>query len=148
MPHYAVTADSRLKLAQSVRILERHRVNLSEALGERMVALEDREEPFGQGDVTALQLTDLLIECARDLAAFGDMRDLRTIAADHERIGIDGRHYSRFGVALEPILRELIGPQLSPPMITACCDAFWLLVRKIGRDSLPRGPGRVGSGRR
>lgn len=133
-----ISNDARLRLAQSMPTLEKRRGKLVGAMRDRLVALEEDEEPFGQGEVTALILTDLLIECARDMAAFAKMRDLRSAAIQHERSGIDSRHYSRFGIALDPVLREVTGPQLSPFMIAALCDAFWLLVRKIGSDRLPR----------
>lgn len=126
-----IAEDIRLRLAQSIPIVERHRAVVTRKMQERMQQLESPEETFGQAEVTALMLVELLIDCASDLAAFGGTRDLAATAADHRRLDVDGRHYSRFGLALAPVLREVLGVAMPPKIASAWCDAFWFIIAEM-----------------
>ena len=131
MSQTVVAEEIRLALAQSLPVVERHREAIISGMQDRLVAMETNDEAFGQGDVTALVLVRLLIDGAADLAAFGGVHDLSQAADEHRRLDIDGRHYSRFGAALERIMRDALGPRLSPAMIAAWVDAFWVVVREL-----------------
>ena len=145
MSQNIVAEEIRLALAQSLPVVERNREAITSAMQDRLVAMESSDEAFGQGDVTALVLVRLLIDGAADLAAFGGVRDLRHAAEEHERLDIDGRHYSRFGVALNRIMRDALGPRLSPAMISAWVDAFWVIVRELTpEDALAASAARRG----
>ena len=109
--------------------------------------MESQDEAFGQAEVTGKMLVDLLMASASDLAACGSAGDLGHVAGEHERLDIDGRHYSRFGLGLGRVLREVLGPSLPPTIVSAWCDAFWFTIRHIepvpatGLPSQARGPG-------
>ena len=139
-----VTEDVRFRIAQSIPVVERHRGEITQVMQNRLVAIEGAEEPFGQGDVVAMMLVSLLIDCGSDIAAFGGTRDLRPTAAEHGRLGIAGRHYSRFGMALAAVLREVLGPRLSPQIVSAWCDTYWFIIAGISpEDSLPGWDGNI-----
>jgi hypothetical protein len=111
--------------------VERHRHAITVKMHEHLAAMETEDESFGQSEVTSLMLVEFLLEGARDLAAFATTRDLSFIASEHRRLDLDGRHYSRFGGALAPVLRAAVGPALPPAIVSGWCDAFWFLVRQL-----------------
>ena len=128
----------RYRLTQSMPVIERHRDALVRAIQNRITGFGESDEPFGQGDVAAMMLVSLLIDCARDIAAFGTPRDLRATAAEHRKLHIDGRHYSRFGMTLAAVMREVLGPRVSPHIVSAWCDTYWCVIGQLGpADALP-----------
>ena len=126
-----------MRLAQSLAVVDSNREAIVEKMQQRLVSLETEDEAFGQGEVTAMMLVDLLVSGASDLAACGALPDLQATASEHKRLDIDGRHYSRFGVALAPVLREALGPRLPPKFASAWCDAFWFVIRQINSQQVP-----------
>jgi hypothetical protein len=129
-----IDEDVRVRLAQSMAVVDRHRAEIIRKIDGRLVAEETGEAPLGQAEVVATMLVTLLIDCVGDLAAFGGLRHLGVVAKEHRRLRIDGRHYSRFGMALAPALRELLGPRVSPQIISAWCDAYWFVIRTMKPD--------------
>lgn len=141
MSKNVVAEDIRLRLAQSMPAVERARSEITKRIQDHLQRMETPEEAFGQAEISALMLMDLLFDGARDLAAFGELRNLERVAREHRRLDIDGRHYSRFGTALAPVLREVLGVSLPPGTASAWCDAFWLIVGRIrDGDPLKEGP--------
>ena len=144
MSDIVIAEDVRLRLAQSMPAVERARFEITRRIQEHLERLETPEEAFGQAEVTALMLVQLLFDGASDLAAFGELRNLDSVAREHRRLDVDGRHYSRFGIALAPVLRELLGVALPPGTASAWCDAFWFIVGRMraGRSEVAeRGTG-------
>ena len=129
-----IAEEIRLRLAQSMPIVERHRAAIAREMHGRLAQLEDPEEAFGQAEITAHMLIELLVDCGSDLAAFGGTRDLGAAAREHRRLDIDGRHYSRFGLALAPVLREALGVAMPPKIASAWCDAFWFVIAEMAPE--------------
>jgi hemoglobin-like flavoprotein len=127
----AIADDVRFGLAESIAVVERHRGEIIGKMQAQLAALESQDEPFGQAEITGFTLVNLLMDCASDLAACGAVGDLGSVAGEHQRLDIDGRHYSRFGLALSFVLREVLGPRLSPRIASAWCDAFWFTIRHV-----------------
>lgn len=149
MSQRIIAEDIRLRLAQSMPIVERHRTAITEKMHERLLQLETPQECFGQAEVTALMLVELLIDCGGDLAAFGGTRDLAATAAEHRRLDVDGRHYSRFGLALAPVLREVLGVAMPPKIASAWCDAFWFIIAEMAPgETQENRHSRIGKGQR
>jgi hemoglobin-like flavoprotein len=146
----AISEDVRLHLVGSIAVVERHRAEITTRLQSQLAGIEPDWEASGQTEITAATLVDLIMESASNLAACGAPGDLRHVADEHRRLKIDGRHYSRFGLALPAILREVLGPTMPPRIASAWCDAFWFTIRNVApRDEpelqvrLRRAPGRV-----
>ena len=135
MSSIAFSEDARLRLAESIAVVERHRAEITTRMQAQLAALETEKDPFGQAEVTGMMLVNLLLDSASDLAACGAVGDLGHVAGEHRRLEIDGRHYSRFGLALALVLREVLGPSLSPRIVSAWCDAFWFTIRHVGSGS-------------
>lgn len=134
MTNKVISEDIRLRLAQSMPIVERHKAAITRKMEERLQQLESPDEAFGQAEITAFMLIELLVDCGSDLAAFGGTRELGAAAREHRRLDIDGRHYSRFGMALAPALREVLGVAMPPRMASAWCDAFWFVIGEMAPD--------------
>lgn len=127
----AIAEDIRLRLAQSMPEVDPRRGVIARKMQERLQELETPDEDFGQAEVTAMLLVELLVNCASDIAAFGGVRNLEEVARQHQRLDIDGRHYSRFGLVLAPVLRDVFGLKLPPKTASAWCDAFWHIIRHM-----------------
>jgi len=144
MANTQMSEHVRYRLAQSIPVIERHRAEILRVMQNRLVAFENKDEPFGQGDVVAMMLVGLLIDCASDIAAFGGTRDLRPTMTEHKRLEIGGRYYSRFGMALAAVFREVLGPRASPQIISAWCDTYWFVIGKLSPgDALPTWDGNL-----
>jgi len=79
--------------------------------------------------VPATILTDLLLRQAGRIVEIGRAADLDSIADEHHSLALDGRHYSRFGDALVPILRDVLEPGVPREIPAAWCDTFWAVIR-------------------
>lgn len=134
MSTQVVTDQVRFRLAQSMPVVERHRAEILRSIQNRVTSLEAPSEAFGEGDVAVMMLLELLIACAGDIAAFGGTRRLEQTAREHARLGIGGRHYSRFGMSLASAMREALGLRLSPKIVSAWCDTFWVIIRRLAEE--------------
>lgn len=131
-----VSETVRLDLRQSVDLVSTRRDLIVEKVRERLVQLEEPPEAFGQAEATAMVLVDMLIDGARRIASAGEPGDLDAEAREHRRWGVRPIHYSRFGIAIGPALREVGGPVLSPQIRSAWIEAFWLLIREASKADL------------
>ncbi len=127
----AIADVVRLRLSQSLPLIDTHRNAIKEKMQERLQEFETPDEAFGQAEITGDLLVDLLIMGVGDLASAGRLRDLGAIAREHRRLDIDGRHYSRFGLVVTPVLVEALGLRLPPKTASAWCDAFWHIVGQM-----------------
>ena len=145
MTSTAIPEDVRLRLTESIAVVEAHRDEFTRLMQAHLAALERDTEAFGQAEITGSMLVEMLIDSASNIAACGSLGDLGQVSGAHQRLDIDGRHYSRFGLALAPILREVIGPTLPPRIVSAWCDAFWFTVRDLAQQEERRPKLRLNS---
>jgi hemoglobin-like flavoprotein len=124
-----ISEDLRLRLAQSMALVERRRAAIVARIPERMAAQAQLDE--NDPGAAASILFGLLIDGASDLAAFAGLRDLSRVRRDHRHLGIAGRQYSRFGLALGPSIHAVLGVAMPPETLSAWCDAFWIVIREI-----------------
>jgi hemoglobin-like flavoprotein len=116
-------------LVRSLPLVEQRRDLLVDAMERHLAAIATEEEAFGQPEITAMLLVDLLLREVRALVETAEFSGLAGTAAEHRALEINGRHYSRFGDALVPVLRDLLGPVTPRAVASAWCDAFWAIVR-------------------
>lgn len=140
MSQKPIAEDVRLRLAQSMPAVERNHAAISSKLQERVQTLEGAPPDLRQAQIKTEMLMDLLIAGASDIVAFGGLRELSRASREHRRLEIDGRHYSRFGLALAPALRQIPGLALSPQTIAAWCEAFWIIIAELVADPRPEAP--------
>lgn len=126
-----VPENIKRELGRSIVIVERHRASVTEKLKERLAAFERAGDDFVRSEVTGTMLTDLLFEEARHIVATGRAGRLAAVVREHLRLGIGGVDYSRYGSELGPVLREVLGPGVTPNIISAWVDAYWFTIRQL-----------------
>ena len=124
-----VSERTRSILAQSLPIVRQHKAEILGAMKVHLSRVEGVRGTFDRSDVAAAILTELLLRQAGTIAGSGKAAGLETTASEHEALGIDGRHYSRFGDALVPILRDSLGVNLPREVSSAWSDTFWAVIR-------------------
>ena len=132
----------RQSLSQSLPLVQAHKHALIDRMEESLASAEAEAESSGQAEIAAMMLVELLIGQVRHLIETGRFDDLGHVHAEHWALAIDGRHYSRFGDALIPILRDVLGPTLPQEVPSAWCDMFWAVIRaaKPERELVPALP--------
>lgn len=103
-----------------------------------LASAEGEPAPFARAGGIATALVEMLLDQARRLAEGRGPSDVESLADRHRLLGIEGRHYSRFGDGLAAILRDVIGPRLSSEVTAAWGDAFWFVIRLVMRASQER----------
>ena len=124
-----VTNRTRTLLSRSLPIVRQRKELLLEATERSLASAEEREAPSGQAETTATILVELLLEQVRSLVQSAALAPLGDTAERHRALGITGRHYSRFGDALVPVLRDVLGPTVPREVAAAWCDTFWTIIR-------------------
>ena len=125
----ATSERTRQFLSQSLPFVQQHKEHLINRMEANLRANGAGNSPYGQSEVTAMILVDLLLNQARALSELGELGDLQDVADEHQALAISGRDYSRFGDALVPVLKDILGPKLPAEISSAWCDAFWTIVR-------------------
>ena len=122
-----VSDRTRSLLARSLPLVQQRRVLLVERIAHRFAAAL-RDVPSAHSAAAAAALVDLLVGQAKRLVESGAFGRL-DFTEEHRALAIDGRHYSCFGDALVPILRDLLPPTVPREVAGAWCDTFWALIR-------------------
>jgi len=125
----AISERTRNFLSQSLPLVQQHKEHLVNRMEANLRADESDDAPCGRSEETAMILVDLLLGQARSLCESGELGDLQGVADEHRALTISGRHYSRFGDALVPVIRDLLGPRLPEGVSSAWIDAFWTIIR-------------------
>lgn len=115
-------------LAQSLPFMEQRKDALIERLGAYLGSAGDADE---DAELVAIMLTELMIGQAVNLVRSGDLHDLDDVGHEHRMLRIHGRHYSRYGDALNPVIRDVLGPQVPGEVAGAWGDIFWTIIRAM-----------------
>ena len=126
-----VSETTRQQLAKSLTLLDSHKDQILEAIEASLRAAESADDSFGQAEVTAMILVELLLRQGRNLVERGALNLRPGTLDEHRALEIGGRHYSRFGDSLVAILRDTLGPRTPREITSAWCDAFWLIIRAV-----------------
>ena len=126
---------TRSLLAGSLALVRRHTDEIISHMEAHLRGIDGPGERFGQSEVAAMMLTQLLIDQAAAMADQGSLRIPSGLGAEHRALDIVGRHYSRFGDALVPVLKDVLGPGVPADLTAAWGDAFWLAVQAIEPES-------------
>ena len=113
-------------LSRSLPLVRPQRDLLVERI-ERSFAAETGRASL-DAELSAMLLVDLLLTQVKSLVESGAFGPLDEVAAEHRALGIGGRHYSRFGDALVPVLRDLLGRTVPREVAAAWCDTFWAMI--------------------
>jgi len=124
-----VTRRARSLLARSFPLVHQRREQLVERMEEALAGAP--AEAFGQSELAAAMLVELLVTQTRSLVENGVFATLDGVAEEHRAAGLSGRYYSRFGDALVPALRDLLGPTSPREVAGAWSDTFWALIHAV-----------------
>ena len=139
---FTASDATRTALSQSLPLVRQRKPLMVECLA---AALRDPAagERHEQAELTAIVLFEMLI---RQVIATVEGRSFTpppTMRDEHRALNIGRRHYSRFGDALVPVLKDVLGPNLPPAIPAAWGDAFWAAIR-AGTERPEPGPSVVG----
>ncbi len=123
-----VSPRTRSLIARSLPLVQQRREALVTRMEAALAELDTKDTPIGQAEVTASVLVDLLLDEAKQLMESGAFGELGYVPGEHYLLDITGRHYSRFGDALMPALRDLLGPVTPREVLAAWVDTFWAIV--------------------
>lgn len=88
-------------------------------------------EPNQDVELLAVVLTDFLMEQGGDLVRSSALLALDEISLEHSRLRLQGRHYLRFGDALAPAIRDVLGPEVPQEVADAWEKVFWAIIRAV-----------------
>lgn len=121
-------------VAGSLALLKSHQDEIVAAMEASLTAAKGGLEPYGESELVATLLVEMLIERTQQIVTTGRPTAAGQIVAEHRELGIDGRHYSRFGDSLVAVLADVLGPVISREAATAWCDTYWAILT-FARDS-------------
>jgi hypothetical protein len=132
-----VSFRTRTLLVQSLRAVEAGKERIALALSTSLARSERDPELSDTPDIIAALLLNFLIEQVEHVTETGEPGELDRHRAEHRLHGIDGRHYSRFGDVLVPVLRDTLGPSHPRATALAWSDAFWAVVQRMRQGGEP-----------
>ena len=128
---FVIDESARNILARSLPLFHSNRDAIAEAMEASFRAARASGDAFGQPEIAAMVLVELLLAQGRSLVDRGRTEGLEDTLAEHRALGISGRHYSRFGDALVAILGDVLGPNLPRIVPAVWCDAFWVVIGAV-----------------
>lgn len=129
-----LSAPARDIIAETLPLIEQHRAPLEEALGRYMARQGPYDPSPGRTKVITGAIVDMLLGHARRLGAHGPDAGIAETARRHQILALGGEHYSIFGDALKPIMKDVLGPKATSPVLAAWTDAYWTIVRMLFRQ--------------
>jgi hypothetical protein len=126
-----MSGERRQKIAISLPIMEARREDVVSAM-EHSLRGVDEDEVFGQSELVAAFLFDLLVRHGRTILERSRLGS-PAAAAEHDALGITGRHYSRFADALATYLKDPRGLAFPADVAASWCDLFWAVIGAIHR---------------
>jgi hemoglobin-like flavoprotein len=126
-----ITDNARDILARSLPLLQPGRDQIVERMELHLRGAGGGEQPAAWARAAATLLVQLLFDQARSLVESGELAAAEAIFDEHRALPIDGRHYSRFGDALVPILRDLLGAGVPREVAGTWCDIFWTAIGEL-----------------
>ena len=126
---------SKQLLSQSLPLVQANKHEMIDRM-QAVLALAEPDRDRGQAEINAMILVQMLINQVSHILATGEYDDLVHIPAEHTMLKITGRTYSRFGDALAPILKDVLGVNLPGTVSGAWVDSFWSVIREATAQPL------------
>ena len=122
---------TRFLLVQSRTAIAAERDRIRDRLSRYLARSRSDPELSSNPGLVATLLVDMLIEQVGTILETGEPVQLDRHAAEHRLHGISGRHYSRFGDALVPVISEALGPTYPRVAASAWGDAYWWITHQL-----------------
>ena len=131
----SLSSDSAKIVSESLPGMQRHRRKLGSAIG-RYLAHGGAAHSQRSADI-GLVLTDMLFNHADEAAGTFARHRLAETARRHRKLGVTVGDYSCFGDGLGAVMKDVLGTQASPQLLSAWGDAYWAIVRGTHRNDFP-----------
>ena len=116
-------------VASTLPLVERHQEEIEDAMT-RYVARYGPYDPNGKAARTGVwAIMNMLVAHASAIAGRERLPRIEDMGRNHRAIGLGGEHYSIFGDGLSPILKDVLGSEATPSVVSAWIDAYWAIVR-------------------
>ena len=126
-----ITPTVRTLLLQSLRPVAAKEDEIRAAFTKALARSDQDPELSDTPGIIATLLVSFLIEQVKHVIETGRPMKLDLYRTEHRLHDIDGRHYSRFGDALVPVLRDALGATYPRATASAWNDAFWAILREM-----------------
>jgi hemoglobin-like flavoprotein len=121
-------------IAETLPLMEQHRASLEEAMERSMARYGPDHRPAGRAQATTGAIMDMLLDHARQPEGSRSAAEVAETARKHHALGLGGEHYSCFGDALKPIMKDVLRARATSPVLAAWTDAYWAIVRLLFRQ--------------
>ena len=118
-------------VARSLPLMEERRDALEAAMRRYMGRSGPYDPSKGRHELTTRTLFDMLFDHARGIDAAGGIAATGQHGERHRQLAIGGEHYSSFGDGLMPIMKDVLGTEAAPPLLSAWGDAYWAITRHV-----------------
>jgi hemoglobin-like flavoprotein len=119
---------TRALLAHSLPLMQQRKDALLDNLGKY---LRDASDDPHDSELVAMMLTELIITQSKHLLESGTLGHIEDVRQEHRILGLEGRHYSRFGDALAPVIRDVLGGSAPREVAGAWGDVFWAVIGAV-----------------
>jgi len=121
-------------VAGTLKLMEQHRSPLEAALASYMARQEPHDPRPAEAQARAGAITAMLLDHAVQLGGEPSSGIPATVRR-HRALAIGGKHYSTFGDALKPVMRDVLGSKANPSVLSAWGVAYWAIVRMLFAES-------------
>lgn len=126
-----ISEHTRAIVSRSLPMVRQHKDEIISRMEVHLRGVNGDDEAFGQSEAASMILVELLIGQAVLVTERGVAGGLEATVEEHRSLQITGRHYSRFGDALVPVLSDELGPDVPREVVLAWCDTFWVVIRAL-----------------
>ena len=121
-------------IAETLPLMEQHRAPMEAALERYMARQGPYDTSAGRSRVTTGAIAGMLFDHARAFGGKDVPVSLTETAQRHRKLSLGGEHYSTFGDALKPIMKDVLESKATSPVLAAWTDAYWAIVRMLFRQ--------------
>jgi nitric oxide dioxygenase len=126
-----VSKTAAAAIAESLPLVESRRKQMEVAMSRHMALRGPFDPSKGRHRVTTGAIMDMLLDHAGRISNSGEVAVNERHALDHARLAIDGDHMSAFGDGLGAVMKDVLGEEATPAMLTAWGDLYWAVARMI-----------------
>ena len=126
-----LSETARAITVETLPLMELHRGALEEALERGMARYGPPESSAIEIRSATRAIMDMLLRHARPTGGNDGMLEVAETLRQHRALSLGGEHYSCFGDALKPIMKDVLRAKATSPVLAAWTDAYWAIVRML-----------------
>jgi hemoglobin-like flavoprotein len=127
-----ISHSTAASIASSLPLMDSRRGEIEVALGRNLPrtgsgAPSDRQ-------AAAAAILDMLLDHAGRISGKAEIARVDGHASRHRQLGIGAAHYSCFGDALGPVMKDVLGAKATPTLRAAWGDTYWAIARMVAAE--------------